>query len=267
MLNRKELSWLLIAAYVWFAQWASTWWSKLPLCVLVSENQTADNNTDQQACASLFEGITRLFRFLWESANHENVLAFGTVLIAVFTLTLWRSTRALWEAGERQLRLIEAFSGRQASDTRLLQRAYLSVEPVRVVRMVIPPDQAVAHIGIKNVGNLPARNVSWIIRFRIDAAGGRTDFPINRTEAEGDNVVTPGTTMIQGSGPIATRTIRPFGEPSPFLYVWGAVFYDDGFRGEMRTTLFCHRYNTIGWNGEELPSTFARYHQSGNQAD
>ncbi len=232
------------------------------------EKQTADNDTDHQSCATLFEGIVRLVRFVLEGTTHDNVTALATVMIAAFTLTLWLSTRALWQAGERQLKLIEAFAGRQASDTRLLQRAYLSVEPVGIVRMIRPTDRAVAHIGIENVGNLPARNVSWIIRFRIDAAGGLTDFPINRAEAEGNNVVTPGTTMIQGSGPIATPpgTFHPLGVPSPFLYVWGAVFYDDGF-GETRTTRFCHRYNTIGWNGEELPSTFARYHQSGNHAD
>lgn len=36
---------------------------------------------------------------------HDAVIAAGTVFIAIFTFTLWRSTNRLWEAGEKQIRV------------------------------------------------------------------------------------------------------------------------------------------------------------------
>ena len=36
-------------------------------------------------------------------ANHDLVIAAGTIVIAIFTCTLWWSTNKLWGAGERQL--------------------------------------------------------------------------------------------------------------------------------------------------------------------
>jgi hypothetical protein len=38
-------------------------------------------------------------------ANHDPVLALGTIVIAVFTGTLWWSTHKRWQAGERQTRV------------------------------------------------------------------------------------------------------------------------------------------------------------------
>jgi hypothetical protein len=105
MLNtsKKELLVLLALAYIGFAQWASTWWSQLPLCILISDYQPTYNHTENQSCATFFEGVVRFLRFLWESADHDNVIAFGTIMVAVFTFTLWQSTKRLWEASERQL--------------------------------------------------------------------------------------------------------------------------------------------------------------------
>jgi hypothetical protein len=58
-----------------------------------------------QTRTTLFEGATQFSRFIWDNTTHDHILAFGTVLIAVFTFTLWRSTKRLWEANERQLKL------------------------------------------------------------------------------------------------------------------------------------------------------------------
>jgi hypothetical protein len=67
-----------------------------------------------------------------------------------------------------------------------------------------------------------------------------------------------------------------------YLYVWGAVYYEDGFGSGQRTTKFCHRYNCINlaeiWEppgmggaarlkGHEIEAMFARYHRYGNDAD
>jgi hypothetical protein len=54
-----------------------------------------------------------------------------------------------------------------------------------------------------------------------------------------------------------------------YLYVWGAVRYDDGFNN-MRTTKFCHRYNWIvrgqTSGNYTIDKKHARDHETGNDA-
>jgi hypothetical protein len=54
-----------------------------------------------------------------------------------------------------------------------------------------------------------------------------------------------------------------------FLYVWGVVFYHDGFRPK-RFIKFCHRYNWITREGGgvyRIDKNRARYHEHGNATD
>jgi hypothetical protein len=98
MLSPREFWALLVLSYIGFAELTSIWMSQWPLCIVVSEYQAAEDSASNQTCATLFEAIVRLIRFIWESADHDNITAFGTVMIAMFTLTLWRSTSNLWVA-------------------------------------------------------------------------------------------------------------------------------------------------------------------------
>src|SRR5262245_33862566 len=75
--------------------------------------------------------------------------------IAVFTAVLALSTIGLW--------IVTGFGIRvQARDTRILQRAYLSVVPLGLHPFRLD-NRIGCNIGIKNSGNLPAREVSWVI--------------------------------------------------------------------------------------------------------
>src|SRR5436190_11103242 len=74
--------------------------SKVSQCLLISEEQEFAVDASYQACAPLHEMVFRLGRFFWNHAGHDNVVALGTVVIAVFTLTLWWSTRRMWQATE-----------------------------------------------------------------------------------------------------------------------------------------------------------------------
>jgi hypothetical protein len=56
-----------------------------------------------EACATVQEGSIRSLETVWTQFTHDNITAVGTAFIAIFTLTLWRSTRALWLAGEKQI--------------------------------------------------------------------------------------------------------------------------------------------------------------------
>jgi hypothetical protein len=49
----------------------------------------------------------------WIDDKHDFVTAVATLVVAIFTFTLWRATDRLWQAGERQLELTRALGRRQ----------------------------------------------------------------------------------------------------------------------------------------------------------
>ena len=99
------LVWLI---YFSFAELSSLGPSKASACILISEEAKTENYSGDYSCAPMHEAIFRLLRGIWDNASHDNVIAFGTILIGVFTYVLYRSTNKLWEAGEKQFRLARA---------------------------------------------------------------------------------------------------------------------------------------------------------------
>jgi hypothetical protein len=92
----------------------------------------------------------------------------------------------------------------QTKDTRILQRAYLSVEPRGINPMVGQPDLLVAHVKIVNAGNLPARQVKWRIESLFDSDGQLEKFSI-KGKPDGNNVVNPKGEMLQGNDDFISR--------------------------------------------------------------
>jgi hypothetical protein len=77
------------AAYLLIAELSSLGaTSKFSPCILVSEDQSSNDQSGYQACAAMHEAIWRGLNFIWDNAGHDNINAFGTVMIAIFTLTL-----------------------------------------------------------------------------------------------------------------------------------------------------------------------------------
>jgi hypothetical protein len=81
--------------------------SQSSLCILMSEEQPAKDQAGYQSCATMHEAVFRFVRFIWENATHDNVIAFGTVMIAIFTFVLYRSTHRLWDVTDRTLKSTE----------------------------------------------------------------------------------------------------------------------------------------------------------------
>jgi hypothetical protein len=198
----------------------------------------------------------------WEWMDPDRVTAVWIVILSFVTFLLFLSTRKLAKDAK-------SARTRQEQDTRILQRAYLSVQPDGIRRLFKPPETAHASISIVNAGNLPARNIAWVINQAFSDDDGLKDFPVDRDKAEGANVVVPRSHMIQGGQPFPAG-LGTFATPessSKYLYVWGAVFYNDGF-GDNRTTKFCHRYNGINYNGSsDIIADHGRLHSTGNDAD
>ena len=184
--------------------------------------------------------------FVWRTFTDP--VSFFTLWIAAFTGILGLATIKLAKIGSRQF-----------DDTRILQRAYLSVKPLGIIPFSTT-HYSFAHVGIKNAGRLPAREVKW--NFRVTPSTCRR-FKPEKLEIEEDdlpgNVIVPGATMLQArmadDGTITDDIYRTFArekseprEPGDewYIYIWGVVRYDDGF-GKVRRTRFCHRYYFRGF--------------------
>ncbi len=107
MLTDRLSSPMMLAWLIYFSvmELLSLGPSQAPSCVLISEEARAENYSGNYACASMHEAIFRFFRYVWDHASHDNIIAFGTVMIALFTFVLYRSTEKLWIAGEKQIKV------------------------------------------------------------------------------------------------------------------------------------------------------------------
>jgi len=222
-----------------------------------------------------FNFLTRVWTQILQ-IGHDDWLAIFTGLLALFTLLLAVFTGRLWSTTKNY--------------TRILQRAYIAVEPGGIHVMENGSD-LIGHVGIKNAGKLPARNVSWFVGIKHSGNGEEPAdfFPLEPADffplkpGTGSIVIAPDTTATQGSAPgpgVQVETLNEFcgassgtaraKERPTFLYVWGVVNYDDGFKnGQM--TKFCHRYNWINRGrdhpiGYGIDAEFARHHEYGNDA-
>jgi hypothetical protein len=180
---------------------------------------------------------------------------------AVFTGALFLSTFALFVATFIGLRT-------QTKDTRILQRAYLSVEPGGVKPFEGDDERIACDVIIVNAGNLPARNVSWFLDKMYSEDPTQENFSYG--PVTGDIVIAPKSRAVKGTKP----TFRPiFAEKRDlalpdkgWLYVFGKVSYHDGFQ-KGRYINFCHRYNLRGARGFEIPIANGRYHEKANRTD
>jgi len=136
---------------------------------------------------------TWLKKYYCETKATDRYLALATVVLAVSTIGLW---------------IVSVCAGRrQSRETQILQRAYLSVEPVGIEPWVpfgsniSSGEVVVCHCGIHNKGNLPARDVRWHIDMRFCSKDDlkNEDFPIGNYVGEG--IVIPPQVTIRQGGP------------------------------------------------------------------
>jgi hypothetical protein len=169
----------------------------------------------------------------------------------------------------------------QIRQGRIVQRAYVAVEPLGV-HLMVEGDRVIGHIGIRNAGRLPARQLSWFINIKHSNKGNEEAFDVGK--ANGKITITPGARARRGSDKYIPLQdlISAAGmdeaqgnrskEKRTYLYVWGLIYYKDGIRWRRRFTKFCHRYNWIvrekgGAGRYEIAKQYARYHEYGNDAN
>ncbi len=154
-------------------------------------------------------------------------------------------------------------------------RAYLSVEPLGI-RHLIGNQSTKGHVLVKNVGRLPAKNVSIIVRMKMcERDEWRPDDC--RLAKPSSRTIHPDATMSQGSIADDDILAKCVLQKSGYIFVWGIVEYLDGY-DNLRYTRFCHRYArashdrsvdraTASREGLNLINADkARYHETGNEA-
>jgi hypothetical protein len=273
--GRHFIFWLgvgLIGAAIWVAWWAASGFA-VPICQDASI-------TDYCLSYDEIRGWTaETFDLASRVAGRANnwaalIIAIFTAVLAIFTARLWRSTQKLWTVTNRTLQHAEQTSRKEL-------RAYVSVEPLGINEYV-GHNLLVGRFKVRNIGKIPARDVSIYSTIALDADSARTDFPIG-TPRISPTVLQPGAKMEFASYeayPIPADQLDR-GEPlklAGYLYVWGEVLYTDEFN-TIGWTAFCHRYpcEMFGMSDDEVAvgrtrnrsihRKFACYHEeAGNEA-
>lgn len=177
------------------------------------------------------------------------ITALATAFIGVFTYTLNKNSK------------------RQAELTEILERAFITVEPRGVKG--IHDNRAIGQVEMRNSGGLPATAIRWNIRMEIDRDKMRKIFDIAEPDiGDSTNLLAPNATMPRFVAEKLKRTVELTSNGAA-LYIWGKVYYLDGF-GNQRWTRFCHRYEQDCLEsgvGPNVLSDRARQHQYGNGTD
>jgi hypothetical protein len=163
---------------------------------------------------------------------------------------------------------------RQIADTRILQRAYLSVEP-KGIEWSSSSGFLVGQVAFKNVGKLPATEFVSVVK-KIEVQNGDWKTPILTDAAlpkQTPGLVPIGAEVPQGSeGTTPKEVAEAQVSGDKYLFVWGRAKFNDGFSCE-RHVNFCHRYPLARkemeprGDGYAISPKFARYHEHGNKSD
>jgi hypothetical protein len=191
-------------------------------------------------------------------------------IVAAFTVILALSTIGLWTASINLYKATIATAQAQSDDTRILERAYLSVKPLGI-ETFRTKDFVVGMIAIYNAGRLPAQKVTWTLYLEPDTDNKRKIFISKEEDFVGDNIIPAGGEMIKGTGKIEIAKFPDVIANKPQVYVWGSIRYDNGF-GKNCTTTFCHRYDVSGVIPDRdgtytVPAKDGRHHEYGSSAD
>jgi hypothetical protein len=248
--GRMAVVWLI---YFSVMEFLSLLPSQASSCVLISEEADTENYAGDYACASMHEAIFRLIRYIWDHANHDNVIAVGTVLIATFTYVLYRSTDKLWEASERQINLArDEFISSHRPKIRIKHIWFASQDGQSSIEKLESGKPVVVRIDIVNIGGTTAFLSLFNFMIRVLTPSQRLPQrpPYNEPNTPKIGVwpfrVNSGITFTQhlSDGTIlSSQDIQDIRSGIKHLFVFGTVeYWDDESRpSRFRQTGFCRR--------------------------
>jgi hypothetical protein len=172
---------------------------------------------------------------LYITDNRDAIAAFSTFVVAIFTLTLWRSTADLWTASEKQRVHLEETAERQL-------RAYVHIIIDQNTVVHFNSGQIIGcRVSVKNSGQTPAHNVHLngnIVPAEYPLLG---DLPTMPDPEEPSRIVIHPNQEF-GSSVVADRLItedeasRTSTDPGFRLFLYGYVVYTDTFGVDRVTT-------------------------------
>ena len=213
-----------------------------------ASEQTDNKETDNRQIA----------RYTCELARYTGKVAGFTIILAIATIVLGAVSLAgvflSW------------------SDTRTLQRAYLTVLLGGIKEWTSNKERLACDFILFNAGNLPATGVTWETGRCLSRDSHFVPPKVGICEQH-TNIIAPKSKIRKGTEWLETKKMTVFragtrlAEDEPcWLYIWGRVVYHDGFQGD-RSINFCHRYNLAGTKGSKIGRSHGRQHEKGNATD
>lgn len=204
------------------------------------------------ADCSVFQGP--IFRFLIWFANAfdehgEAVIAAFTIVLAISTIGLWRSTRKLWEAGEKQIAIAAFAANSSEQSARAAHRAAAIMDQTaeRQLRAYVLTSEckisaiegiAEALVIAQNYGQTPAHELkSWMgIRLRklpvTDDLFDTDAVPVSKAS---HGAGAPFTMNCKAKRALTQEELAGIGDGSWGYFVVGVITYKDIF-GKTQTT-------------------------------
>jgi hypothetical protein len=252
MLNEiaRLISGLCTLAFVAYLGWVVTTTSSFKSCIeskTATETQQANKDSPPNF-STLIKSADIYARcggsFVYEFRDAATAVA--TVLIAIFTFTLWQSTSRLWRAGERH------------SEREL--RAYILATKPKITQLEVGKRIEI-DAPYKNFGQTPAYDViaeSWLDILAMPIAKRhRFNKPRNPRMVEIKATIAPtdgfAVKVISSATFAVTQEIIDVvkaAEKSK-IYLYGTITYKDVFK-KKRITDFCWRFDDIAFSSGEI---------------
>jgi hypothetical protein len=236
MFNRDDLKFAgyLIAGYLAFVEVLSWETSKWPACLVVSKYQSADNQSGYQTCATFHEGIMRGAGLLCGFFTHDNVTAAATVIIAVFTLTLWLANERLGGIVRRQTEIQEKQFVATHRPKLIVRHVLLDadVSEIQTVILLGHGGDAFGGLSVVNVGGSDARIVRAVYRIHFQQG----ELPARSPLMDGVHVLIEPDTVIERGG-------------SRFIQIWGRVDFGAPYDNSPRDI---REFENAGWTAYVL---------------
>jgi hypothetical protein len=197
----------------------------------------ATDATLQSECKPFLPGPLSIGIWLWLGANRDFVIAISAVVVAVFSMTLYGGTRALWRVANEQLddmkmairasqEATEA-AARSADIVIQLERSWLFIDRYRLTGDdgYQTSNNWTIVLRWRNVGRAPAIVEEFILKLcDIDVLPPHPDYSDASLVVCNAHAVMPGQTFVtQRLGPSPAIAMKE-GEPVQFV-IFGKIIY------------------------------------------
>lgn len=222
----KARAWALAAFYVVFLELTSLGNSlESSPCILVSKYASSENQTNYQSCAPMHEGVLRFISLVWRYTTHDNIIAFGTLAIAVFTWTLWRSSERLWLASDENAKAANRSAKIAEDSLTKLQRAFVNFNGFRYLSHVADDGHVwwSMHFNWINVGISPARKVRFHVSRYFEDVDMPADYPFDTAADRPENFMGPRAEMSTAFGALTADDLTDVRQEKSFCTIGDAL--------------------------------------------